>query len=124
MWEVKRARSPVGTPTRSCLQRRIVTKSLMVVEILVAEGDRDDPLGEHFFLVVDDEPGISRVRNCLVEGLEQTDPLADFAQDRAPASDVNRPPRKSATTDLEPMLESTTGSRLQSVIAVAFLEWV
>ena len=50
-------------------------------EVFVTEGDCDNPLGEHLLLLVDDEPGISRVRNCLVEGVEKADPLADFAQE-------------------------------------------
>ena len=45
----------------------------MVVEVLVAQGDGDDPLGEQGLLVVDDEDGVARVGDGRVEGVEEAD---------------------------------------------------
>jgi hypothetical protein len=84
----------VGKLPRGRLQRGIAAKGLMVVEILVAQGDRDDPLGEHPLLVMDDEPGISRVRNCLFESFKQTDSLADFAQEQSTGIGCQPPTEK------------------------------
>ena len=52
----------------------------MVVEVLVAQGDGDDPLGEHGLLVVDDEDGMARVGDGRVEGVEEAEAVGDLAE--------------------------------------------
>ena len=56
----------------------------MVVEVLVSQGDRDHPLCEHGARVVDDEDGMARVGDGGVEGLEETDVVADLAEQKRP----------------------------------------
>ena len=52
----------------------------MVVEVLVAQGDGDDPLGEHGLLVVDDEDGLAGVGDGRVEGVEEAEAVGDLAE--------------------------------------------
>ena len=52
----------------------------MVVEVLVAQGDGDDPLGEQGSLVVDDEDGMAWVGDRRVEGVEEADAVGDLAE--------------------------------------------
>ncbi len=47
-----------GTSPGGQLQGGVVAEGLMVVEVFVAQGDGEDPLGEHRPLVVDDEEGL------------------------------------------------------------------
>ena len=64
--------------------------------------------------------GITRVGDRRVEGVEEAESGRRApARRSAPASVVSRPPWKSAMTVLEPRLEKSRVSRLQSVIAVA-----
>ena len=55
------------------LERGVGAEGLMVVEILVAQGDGDDPLGEQGALVVDDEDGMTGVGDGRVEGVEEAE---------------------------------------------------
>ena len=55
------------------LEDGVVAEGLVVVEVLVAQGDGDDPLGEHGPLVVDDEDGVAGVGDGGVEGVEQSE---------------------------------------------------
>ncbi len=54
----------------------------MVVEILVAQGDGDDPLCQHGLLIVDDVEGIARVGDGRVEGIEKSDAVGDLAKEQ------------------------------------------
>ena len=39
--------------------------------VLIAHSPRDDPLGDHSLLLIDHEPGVARVSDDLIEGLEK-----------------------------------------------------
>src|SRR3954454_4924891 len=54
----------------------------MVVEVLIARGDGDDPLGEHGTLLMDDEEGMPRVGDGGVEGVEEPEAVADLAEEQ------------------------------------------
>ena len=95
----------------------------MVVEILVAQGDGDDPLGEQGALVVDDETGWRGSGIAASRASKRPSRSATSRRSSAPASVVSRPPWKSATTFLDPRLEKWRESRLQSVIAMAYAWW-
>ena len=56
----------------------------MVVEVLVAQGEGHDPLGDHGLLVMDDEDGVAGVWDDLADGIEQADPLSDLPQQEGP----------------------------------------
>ena len=63
------------------LEGGIVAEGLVVVEVLVAQGDGDDPLGEHGALVVDDEVGMSRGRGWrALRASKSPSPLGDLAE--------------------------------------------
>ena len=55
----------------------------MVVEILVAEGDGDDPLSEHGFLVMDDDRQPAWVGHDAIESVEESELVADFAEEQS-----------------------------------------
>ena len=59
-------------------------QGLMVVEILVAQGDGHDPLGDHGLLVMDDEDRVAGVGDGRVEGLEEAGRLADLPEQEGP----------------------------------------
>ncbi len=52
----------------------------MVVEVLVAQGDGDDPLSEQGPLGVHDQGGEAAVGDDAIEGVEQSEPLAELSQ--------------------------------------------
>ncbi len=54
----------------------------MVVEVLVSQGDRGDPLGDHGVLVVEDEGRVSGIGNGVVEGVEQPDLVGDLTEQK------------------------------------------
>ena len=101
------------------MEGRVGSQGLVVVEVLVAKGDCHDPLGDHRSLVVNDKDGVSGVWDCLVDRVEEASALTNLPQEEGPGIGSQPAPRKSATTDLGPRLEKVSGSRLQSVIAVA-----
>jgi hypothetical protein len=91
----------------------------MVVEVLVAQGQGDDPLGDQGALVVDDQRRAAGVGDDLVEGTEQPDLLADLAEEQG-AGIGGEPAALEVGDDRPgPRLEKDRGWRLQSVIAVA-----
>jgi hypothetical protein len=102
------------------LERGVAAQSLVVVQILLAKGDGDDPLGNHRHLFMDAKDRVSGVRDRLVDGVEEANALTSRSK-MALASEVTRPPRKSAITDLGRRLEKVRDSRLHSIIAVASL---
>ncbi|SIO13396.1 hypothetical protein SAMN05444166_2632 [Singulisphaera sp. GP187] len=59
---------------------RVGAEGLLVVEVLIADGEDDDPLSEHGLLVVDDSGKPARVGNGLVEDVEESESLADLAK--------------------------------------------
>ena len=65
------------------LQERILPKGLVVVEIFVAQGDAEDPLGQKGSLLMDDHVWISRIRDTSVEGVDETEPLIDLPKQQA-----------------------------------------
>ena len=87
---VRGGRAPGGD-----LQRRVDAQGLMVVEVLVAQGQGGDPLGEHGALVVADRLGLARVGDRFGEGPEEPEGALDLAQQQgagiggeAPAAEV------------------------------------
>jgi len=62
------------------LEGRISPQSLMVVEILVSGGDSDDALGEHGFLIVDDQGKPARVGDGSIECVKEAKLLAHFSK--------------------------------------------
>ena len=66
------------------LKHGVDAEVLVVVEVLVPQGDRRDPLGDHGALVVDDEDGVSGVGDGGVEGVEQADLVGDLAEEQRP----------------------------------------
>ena len=54
----------------------------MVVEVLVAQGDGDDPLGDQGPLVMDDEGRVAGVGDGLIEGAEESGLFADLAEEQ------------------------------------------
>jgi hypothetical protein len=54
----------------------------VVVEVLVAQRQGDDPLGDEGLLVVDDQGRVAGVGDGLIEGPEQPGLLADLAEEQ------------------------------------------
>ena len=54
----------------------------MVVEVLVAQSDGSDPLGEQGALVVDEEQRMARVGDGRVAGVEEADAVGDLAEEQ------------------------------------------
>ena len=85
----------------------------MVVEVLVAQGEAEDPLGEHGLCRWMTQIGLRG--SGMAASKASTKPIAWTASrsKNAPASEVMVPPAKSATTaPREPRLEKTTGGEL------------
>jgi len=78
----RRGQGPIGLgrPAGGQLGGGVAAERLMVVEVLVAQGDGRDPLGDHGVLVVDDECGISGVGDGGVEGIEEPEVVSDLAE--------------------------------------------
>src|SRR4051812_12085284 len=57
----------------------------MVVEVLVAQGDGGDPLGEQGALVVDDEDRMAGVGDRRVEGVAEADPVGHLGEEQGAA---------------------------------------
>ncbi|CAN5856126.1 hypothetical protein BH23PLA1_BH23PLA1_20660 [soil metagenome] len=70
----------IGIAPGGQLEGGIVAEVLMVVEILVSQGDGGDALGEDRLLIVDDEFGLAGVGDGRVEGVEEPELLFDFTQ--------------------------------------------
>ena len=68
--------SGLGGASGGQLQRGVGAEGLVVVEVLVAQGDGDDPLGEHGLLVVDDQSGWRGSGMARVEGVEEAEAVA------------------------------------------------
>lgn len=66
-------------------QQRIVPQFVMVVEVFVAEGDAEHPLGEQMFEAVFDQVGIAEVVEAFGQGLDAPEPLVDLAEQQCPA---------------------------------------
>ena len=111
----------VGERPAASWRSGIGAEGLVIVEVFVAEGDGDDPLGDHGPLGVDDEDGMSGVGDGGVDGVEEAEAVVDLAEEQGAGVGGEPPPVKSATTALGPRLEKGRGLRLQSVIAVAWL---
>ena len=72
----------IGAPSGGHLQHGVGAEGLMVVEILVAQSESEDPLGEQRLLVVDGEDGMAWVGDHRVEGVEEADAVGDLAQEQ------------------------------------------
>ena len=70
----------IGDGPGGGLQRRVGAEGQVVVEVLVAQGQGDDPLGEQGPLVVVDPCRVAGVGDGFVEGPEQPGRLADLAE--------------------------------------------
>ena len=66
------------------LEGRVGAEGLMIVEILVPQGQRRDPLGDHGALVMDDEHGMTRIWDRRAEGVEESDVVIDLAEQEGP----------------------------------------
>ena len=97
-----------------------MAKGVVVVEVLVAQGDAEDPLGQHGLLVMGDQTGSRGSGMAASRASKRPRRRSTWRSSRAPASVVSRPPR-SRRRGLEPEAGEGEGSRLQSVIAVAWL---
>lgn len=75
MWTSKPRRLIDGDP-----QGGIGPERLVIVEILIAQGDGVDPLGEHGFLIMLDACGVAGVGKSLVECVDQAGSPIDFAE--------------------------------------------
>ena len=73
----------VRNPPGGHLEGRVGAEGVVVVEILVAQGDSDDPLGDHRFLVMDDVHRVARVRDGLV-GEREAGLLTNLPQQERP----------------------------------------
>jgi hypothetical protein len=73
-------RIKVGQSPGGPLQRGVGAQRLVVVEVLVPQGEGGDPLGEHGLLVVDDEDGVPGVGDGRVEGVEEAEAVGAFAE--------------------------------------------
>ena len=78
-------------------QHRITAKGVVVVDVLVAEGDRDDPLANQGGKRVDHLLGLPMIGEARRHPLDQPDRLASRSN-TVPASDVTAPPSNAATT--------------------------
>ena len=72
----------IGAPSGGHLQHGVGAEGLMVVEVLVAQSEGEDPLGEQRLLVVDGEDGMAWVGDRRVEGVEEADAVGDLAQEQ------------------------------------------
>ena len=66
------------------LHERIIAQGLLVVEILVAQGQAVDALAEQRELAVDDEKGMTRVGDDLVERGGESELPVGLAQQQGP----------------------------------------
>ncbi len=73
--EASVASSPGGD-----LEDGILAEGLVVVEVLVAQGNGEDLLGEHGPLGGHDQGGEAAVGDGVIEGLEQSEPLSELAE--------------------------------------------
>ena len=80
----------------------------MVVEIFVPQSDRNDPLGEHGALVVDNEGGVPRIGNGVIESVEQSGRVGDLAKQKRPGVGRKPPSLKIGDDDL-----GTEGGKMQ-----------
>ena len=76
------------------LHQRIVAQGLMVVAILVAQRDGEDPLAEHRALLMCDQQLIPRIRNDGVELVDQAELAIHFAKQQSAGIRGDRSPVK------------------------------
>src|SRR5665213_867278 len=76
-------RRRIGVRSGGELQGGIEAESLMVVEILVAQRDGEDPLSEHGLLVMHDDRQPAWVGDDAIEGVEEPEPLAELAKEQS-----------------------------------------
>jgi hypothetical protein len=79
-WRRCKQQIVVRNATRGQLESRIAAQSLVVIEVLVAKSQGDDPLGDHALLVMDDEDGVSGIRNNLIDRLKQAGSFTNLPQ--------------------------------------------
>jgi hypothetical protein len=84
----------VGRLTDGELESGVSAEGLMVVEIFIARGEGDDPLGEHGLLVVEDQWQPARVRNGSIESVEESQSLADLSEQEDARIGGQPPPLK------------------------------
>src|SRR6185312_12949534 len=70
----------LGRPSGDHLEHGVGAEGPMVVEVLVSQGDGGDALREQDALVVDDESGITGVRDGRVQSVEEADSIGHLPQ--------------------------------------------
>ena len=62
------------------LEGGVIAEVLMVVEVFVAQGNGRDSLGDHGFLIVDEEDGMSGIGDGGIDGVEEAGLLGHLAE--------------------------------------------
>ncbi len=70
----------VGDFVSGELQGGIPAEGEVVIEIFVSQGDCDDALGKQSLLVMDQQMGLARIGDGVVECVEQSDMVSEFAE--------------------------------------------
>ena len=91
-------------------QNRIVAKSIVIVQVLIAERQAEDALRDQRLERVLTTSGLRRRRN-KPQAVEPDRALSAAPSSNAPASEVIAPPSKSATTGRPSALPNTLGLR-------------
>jgi hypothetical protein len=71
----------VGPLPGGHLEGGVGAEGLMVVEVLVSQGQGQDPLSEQGLLVVDDEDGMAGVGDGSIQGIEEAEAVGDLAEE-------------------------------------------
>ena len=95
----------------------IVAEGLVVVEILITQGDGDDPLCEHGLWIIDDVEGWRGVGEGRVEGVEEPEAVGDLAEGRRPGVGREAPAAGVGDDGLAP--EGGKGERLEVTVCRA-----
>ncbi len=79
------SRHSVDAPASGRLHQGIVAQVLVIVEVLVAERDPEDALGQHVTLLVGDACGVAWVGQGGVQLVDQSQVPIDLAEQQRPA---------------------------------------
>ena len=96
-------------------QHRIMAKRVMVVDVLVSQGDCRDALPDQRAHAVDRSIRIAAIDEAGGHPVEQADRAVDVAKQKAPASEVMAPPSKPATTLWPSKPSNSSCPEIQSV---------
>jgi hypothetical protein len=70
----------IGLPVRCQLQRRVFAKSLVIVEVFVAECDPEDALGQKVSLRVNNRIFVAGIGDTGVQSVDQAQASIDFSK--------------------------------------------